>query len=603
MEIKPSKAFNYAAIGNCRTAALISDKGNIEWLCLPDFDSPSIFARILDDEKGGQFGIEVDEHYSITQKYIPRTNILRTSYTSDEGAFDIIDFMPRYRISDYDAHYLPAELYRLIRYKSGKPRFRVDFSPALNYARSEGEYQYYKDYIKIVSTDNEYDTFYFYSNLGFDNILNHKEITLIDDAFFLITYNQKVIQIDPERVDLEYQRTKLYWRNWSNRTRKYNAYNEMIDRSVLVLKLMSYQPSGAMLAALTTSLPEAIGEVRNWDYRFCWLRDASMSIDTLLDVGHRNAAKRFLNFIKTILKRKSDRFQIMYGIRGERVLTEQILDHLSGHENSKPVRIGNDAWHQKQNDSYGYLMDVIYQYYKYFPGTLDEVEDMYEVVKNMVRTVVHDWQKPDKGIWEIRGEEQHFVFSKVMSWVAMDRAVSIAEILQKGETAEKWRVIADEIKEDVFRNGWNETIGSFTQTYANTDMDSSLLLMEEYGFIEASDERYIKTVDRVYRELNNGGLMYRYINHDDFGLPSSAFTICTFWMVRALFMVNRKEEARKMFDQLISYSNHLGLFSEDLDFVTKRQLGNFPQAYSHLALINTATLFADEIKMSHFIRP
>lgn len=601
--IQKTSSFNYGAIGNCRTSALISEKGSIDWLCLPDFDSSSVFARILDKDKGGHFALIVDKSYTISQKYIDKTNILRTSFVSEEGAFDVIDFMPRYRIGEYDTHYLPSEVYRLIRLRSGRPRFRVDFKPAMNYARDRAEYTIGEDYVKVVASDNEYDTFYLYSSIGFNTILQSQEFVLEKDEFFLISYNQKLIRIDFDRVDLEYQRTKLYWRNWSNRTRKYNVYSPMIERSVLVLKLMSYQRSGAVLAALTTSLPESIGEVRNWDYRFCWLRDASMSIDTLLYVGHQGAAKRFMTFIKNILKKKSDSFQIMYGIRGERVLTEEILDHLSGHEGSKPVRIGNDAYHQKQNDSFGYLMDVIFQYYRFFPGTLDEIEDMYEIVKNVVRTVTRDWHKPDKGIWEIRGEEQHFVFSKVMSWVAMDRAVSIATILGREEVAVKWRVIADEIRNDVLQHGWDEGLQSFTQTYTNTDMDSSLLLMEEYGFIDAGDERYMKTVDRIYQTLNNNGLMFRYNNEDDFGKPTSAFTICTFWMIRGLFVVGRVDEARAMFENLISHSNHLGLFSEDLDFETKRQLGNFPQAYSHLALINTATLFAEEIRPSRFIRP
>lgn len=594
--------FNYGAIGNCRTAALVSDKGSIDWLCLPDFDSGSVFASILDKEKGGHFSIKTDG-YTISQRYIARTNILCTSFVSDEAAFDVIDFMPRYRIGEYDTHYLPAEVYRYIKLRKGRPRFRPAFYPAMNYARNKPSYFINDDYVKIFAEDNLYDTFYLYSSFDLNSILNGDEIELFEDSFFLISYNQKLIKIDINRVDLEYQRTKVYWRNWSNRTAQYSQYNDRVERSVLVLKLMSYQPSGAVLAALTTSLPESIGEVRNWDYRFCWLRDASMSIDTLLAVGHQGAAKRFMGFIKTIIRKKSDNFQIMYGIRGERMLTEEILDHLSGHENSKPVRIGNDAYHQKQNDSFGYLMDVIYQYYRFFPGTLDEIEDMFEVVKNVVRTVSRDWREPDKGIWEIRGAEQHFVFSKVMSWVALDRAVSIAGILQKKDFEQKWRTIADEIREDVMTFGWNDEIQSFTQTYANIEMDSSLLLMEEYGFIEGDNERYMKTVDSVYKSLYNNGLMYRYNSEDDFGRPTSAFTICTFWMVRALHVVGRQAEARIIFEKLLSYSNHLGLFSEDLDFDTKRQLGNFPQAYSHLALINTAMLFANKVELSRFIRP
>jgi GH15 family glucan-1,4-alpha-glucosidase len=405
------------------------------------------------------------------------------------------------------------------------------------------------------------------------------------------------------RVNLEFQRTRLYWMNWTNRSKKYTAFNEQIERSMLVLKLMSYQRSGAVLAALTTSLPESIGEVRNWDYRFCWLRDASMSIETLVKVGHRGAAERFIAFIAGILYSKYDRFQIMYGIRGERVLTEYDLPHLAGYKNSKPVRVGNDAYHQMQNDSFGYLMDVIYQYYLYFPGTLDEIEDMFEVVKNIVRTVMEDWRKPDKGIWEIRGDEKHFVLSKVMCWVALDRAEKIAVMLQKGGYADKWRCEAELIKTDVFMQGWKEEIQSFSQTYCNTELDSSLLLMEVYGFIDATDLRYKQTVDAIYRKLMYKGLMFRYNNVDDFGIPSSAFTICTFWMVRALYVTGRQAEALTLFETLLSYSNHLGLFSEDLDFDTKSQLGNFPQAYSHLALINTAMLFGEEKRLSKFIRP
>jgi len=310
-----------------------------------------------------------------------------------------------------------------------------------------------------------------------------------------------------------------------------------------------------------------------------------------------------MNFIKNILKSKSDTFQIMYGIRGERILTEIELDHLSGYQNSRPVRVGNDAYNQIQNDSFGYLMDVIFQYYRYFPGTLDEIEDIFEVVKNIIKTVIDHWQEPDNGIWEIRGEKKHFVFSKMMCWVAMDRAVSIAKLLNKDVFTTKWQEVADTIKLDVMTKGWKEDIQSFSQTYESNDLDSSLLLLETYGFISSEDERYRKTVEAVYSSLNYKGLMFRYNIIDDFGLPTSAFTICSFWMVRALFVIGKQVEAKKLFDELITYSNSLGLFSEDLDFETKSQLGNFPQAYSHLALINTAKLFAEEVESSRFIRP
>ena len=593
---------NYGAVGNCRTAALISDKGSIDWFCFPDFDSPSVFGKLLDEKKGGNMSFIVGNDYRISQRYLEHTNILSTLFEATEGAFEVIDFMPRYKLLDYD-YYLPPELYRLIRLKRGTPRFRVNYNPALNYARGEVGHKTGPEYVKTYAKANERDTIYLYSGIPYDVIFNQQEVLLQRDEFLLVSYNQKLIPIDMNRVNLEFQRTRLYWMNWTNRSKKYTAFNEQIERSMLVLKLMSYQRSGAVLAALTTSLPESIGEVRNWDYRFCWLRDASMSIETLVKVGHRGAAERFIAFITGILHSKYDRFQIMYGIRGERVLTEYDLPHLAGYKNSKPVRVGNDAYHQMQNDSFGYLMDVIYQYYLYFPGTLDEIEDMFEVVKNIVRTVMEDWRKPDKGIWEIRGNEKHFVLSKVMCWVALDRAEKIAVMLQKGGYADKWRCEAELIKTDVFMQGWKEEIQSFSQTYCNTELDSSLLLMEVYGFIDATDLRYKQTVDAIYRKLMYKGLMFRYNNVDDFGIPSSAFTICTFWMVRALYVTGRQAEALNLFETLLSYSNHLGLFSEDLDFDTKSQLGNFPQAYSHLALINTAMLFGEEKRLSKFIRP
>lgn len=592
---------NYGVIGNCRTAALISEKGNIEWLCFPDFDSPSIFASLLDREKGGCFGFEVSNDYCITQSYVPHTNILSTQFSSGENEFVVLDFMPRYRSKDHE-HYIPAEIYRYIRLVKGHPRFKVNYRPAPNYARGKAIYNITPQYIETYCSSDNKDRQYLYSSLPLQSILDQKEVLLEKDEFFLLSYNEKVIPIDIEREKLEYCRTLVYWLNWTNRTKKYSLYNEVIERSLLVLKLMSYY-NGAVLAALTTSLPESAGDIRNWDYRFCWLRDASMSIETLFKIGHEKAAERFMRFIQSTFVSKHESYQIMYGIRGERQLTEVIMEHLSGYKNSKPVRVGNDAYHQRQNDSFGYLMDLIYQYYRLMPGTLNEIEDMWEMVKSILSTVTEDWKKPDKGIWEIRGESHHFVSSKVMCWVALDRGMRIASLLNKYNYSERWQKEADKIRADVMEHGWKEEIQSFSQAYDNLALDSSLLLMEPYGFIPADDVRYHKTVKAVKKALFHKGLMYRYNNEDDFGMPSSAFTICTFWLIRALFVIGEKEEARCLFDETLKYSNHLGLFSEDIDFETKEQLGNFPQAYSHLALVNTAILFAEEDSSLFFIRP
>lgn len=593
---------DYGIIGNCRTAALISKKGSIDWLCLPDFDSPSVFTRLLDEKIGGSFSFLVSDEYTITQTYLGYTNILSTQFEAPEGAFVVLDYMPRYRTSE-QKHYLPPEIHRYVRVLHGQPKMRVLYDPQMNYASEETVHNVFPNYIKTSSAIDVEDKLYLYSSVDFETILNGDEITLTNHQFFLLSYNQKLVKINENRILLDYERTKVYWLNWINRSREYKHYGDMVNRSLLVLKLMSYQNTGAMLAAVTTSLPESIGETRNWDYRFCWLRDASMSIDTLLYMKHQGAAERFIVFVKRILKSRDDTFQIMYGIRGEKELTEEILPHLAGYENSYPVRIGNAAYNQLQNDSLGYLMDVIYKYYLYFPGTLDEVEEIWEVVRNMVRMVLKSWRLPDKSIWEFRTRELNFVFSKVMSWVALDRASLIAELLHKDNYAQLWREEANSIKDEVFEKGWNEEMQCFTQAYENTDHDSSLLLMQFYEFIEANDERYVKTVKAIKENLYHNGLMYRYRAEDDFGKPTSSFTICTFWLIEALFVIGEVDEAREIFESMISYSNHVGLYSEDLDFESKRQLGNFPQAYSHLAFINTATLLSEEKELSRFIRP
>src|SRR5512138_2859039 len=290
---------NYGVIGNCRSAALISNKGSIDWCCMPDFDSPSVFARILDTEKGGSFSIETDDTYSVTQKYIANTNILITTFKSQAGSFELIDFMPRYQITERE-YFHPSEIHRFIRLLSGEPIFKIRYDPRLNYARDQVSHTLADDHIRTYSVDWPTDCIYLYSSIKLQDILNSTEIHLKSNQFMLLSYNQKVIDMDLERVNLEFQRTKVYWLNWTNRSKRYNKYNEYIQRSLLVLRIMSYDATGAILASLTTSLPETIGEVRNWDYRFCWLRDASMSVDTLLKMGHYHTAQRFLGFIVRI---------------------------------------------------------------------------------------------------------------------------------------------------------------------------------------------------------------------------------------------------------------------------------------------------------------
>lgn len=585
------KNLDYGIIGNCKSAALVSKTGALEWCCLPNFDSAAVFAKLLDENKGGSFEIEVTEDYEISQEYLWGTNILSTVFDNGTDAFQLIDFMPRYQRED-SSYYSAPDVIRFLRLLKGKPIFKVLYKPRLDFAREKTYNENKGNYIKSYTTQGKFESLFLYSSFDLDAILEQNKIELTRNGYFLMGYHEKLVEQSLDRTYLKYQRTKTYWMNWSEHTTKYKYYNEEILRSALVLKALTFKKSGAVLAAATTSLPETIGEERNWDYRFCWIRDASMVIKVMAGLGHDKSAKDFLQFILNLIPHKDEKIQIMYGINGEKNLTEHILDHLDGYQGSKPVRTGNAAYIQKQNDIYGILMEVIYQQFVQFETNLENSEELWTVVRGIVNIVEKHWQEADKGIWELRTEDRHFVFSKVLCWVAIDRAVKIGEILRKGINETKWVSLRAEIYEDIYKNGWNEEVQAYTQSYGSKDLDASTLLMENYGFIEALDPRFINTVKATERELSRDGLMYRYKNKDDFGEPTSSFTICTFWFIDSLYKIGEKKKAKELFDQLLTYSNHLGLFSEDIDFETKRLLGNFPQAYSHLALIETARNFS-----------
>jgi GH15 family glucan-1,4-alpha-glucosidase len=574
---------------------------------MPDFDSGTIFASMLDAEKGGSFKIKTPQGEATQQTYEKNTGILVTTFEGPSGSFEVIDFMPRYTWDGRAGarNDVSSDIIRVLRPISGTADVIVEYDPQLDYAKFETEsFPFGEGRIKSTTSGEEngksiYESVYLYSDICSECILERKAFTLDKPRYLLLSYHDKVIPPDTERVELKLQRTRSYWLLWTARTHRCECYAEEIIRSAITLKMLQFAPTGAVLAAATTSLPETIGEVRNWDYRFCWIRDGSMTVDILHRIGHPAMAESFINWVMHTVPTKDDALQIMYGIRGERELTEETLTHLSGYQNSAPVRIGNAAYHQQQHDIYGILMDLIYVDLKHqkiaerhpAPEALDR---LWTRVRSIVKTVEHYWQQPDRGIWEIRGEERHFVFSKVLCWVAVDRAIKIAEILKKQNWADRHKTLRDAIHHDVCTQGWNEEKQAFTQTYGGTDLDSANLLMADYDFLEPTDTRFVSTVEQSEKELCRDGLMYRYRNHDDFGEPSSAFTVCSFWMVKALARSGKRKEAKARFETLLSYANSNGLYGEDLDFVTKRHLGNFPQAYSHLALIDCALELAED---------
>ncbi|MBE0534202.1 MAG: glycoside hydrolase family 15 protein [Phycisphaerae bacterium] len=581
------KNLNYGVIGNCRSAALISEKGSLDWACLPTFDSQSVFARLLDDTRGGEFSIEPVGDYQVRQRYLPKTNILATHFTNGMDTFEVYDFMPRYRLGASDFH-CPPDIIRYFRHVWGRPEIVLNYNPKLNYGDGATFNRLMPGGIKSVVRNSEYESLYLYTDMDARRILHREPITLVHDAFVIISYNQKITAPTLEKVDLEFEKTKVYWMDWLAKTTAPPACRDQIERSILVLKLLAYQKTGALLAAVTTSLPEALGGVRNWDYRFCWVRDASMIVSIFVRLNHRGMARRFLEFVLDVIPYKKEKIQIMYSIEGHKTLTERTLTWLSGYENSRPVRTGNAAYKQKQNDIYGVLMDVIHQDLLNYSNIIDTYEELWTVVRTLVRHVRNNWTRPDRGIWEFRSDKKHFVFSKVLCWVALDRAVKIAELLNKKADAQDWGRLRDKIKNEVLLRGWSTEMQCFTQHYGSTSVDASNLLIEHYGFIAADDPRYVQTVRKTYDELCVDGLMFRYKDNDDFGKPTSSFTVCTLWMIKSLNRIGDKQRAKEMFEQLLEYTNHVGLLSEDIDFETKRLLGNFPQGYSHLAIIDAA---------------
>ena len=594
MEIRDSYGYrdniNYGIIGNCQSSALIYKDSSIDWCCFPKFDSPSIFAKIIDNSNGGFFKVDTVGNYNISQEYLKNTCILKTAFNNGFDEFHIIDYMPRYQTKK-KSYYSPPEITRIIKYIKGNPKIRITYDPRLDYSIGKTRSYDKSNFIVSISENENYETLYLYSNASLNAIINNEVIELESDLFFKISYYEKLISPKFKEISLEFNKTKKYWINWINKTPKFKKYNNEILRSALTLKLLTYQKTGAVLAAVTTSLPETIGEERNWDYRFCWIRDASMVIKVVAKLGHKNIVKNFIKFIINVIPDKNEKLQIMYGINGEKILEEKTLDHFSGYLDSTPVRIGNAAYNQKQNDIYGILMDAIHYQIEKFPTENEEYEELWSIVKSIVWIVKNNWKSPDKGIWEFRNEDKHFTFSKLLSWVAIDRAIKISILINKSSNIKKWKLIRKEIYNDILENGWNKKIGAFTQSYGSDSLDASLLLMESFEFMKPNNLKYVKTVKAIEKDLMNDGLLFRYKNEDDFGFPSSSFTVCSFWYINSLYKIGEKEKSKNYFEKILKYSNHLGLYSEDLDFKSKRLLGNFPQAYSHLALIDCALNF------------
>ena len=571
----------YGIIGNCNTAALVHETGAIDWCCLPRFDSASIFGALLDPH-AGTFKVAPARWARVHQTYLHGTAILRTEFDDGESAFALTDFMPRYH--DGRVWQKPLEIHRVITPLRGRPAVQVLFNPRLDYARNHTEIVQRDGMVEVT---NALEDVFLYSSLDLGRVLAGEPIEIEDEQFLLLSYHEKLSSPTHAYVRDMLERTQLQWEEWSRKCHLPAEWGEQVLRSAITLKLLIYEDTGAMVAAATTSLPETIGEVRNWDYRYCWLRDSSLVLEAMARIGQFDEMRGFVNFLLQVFESKQTKVQILYRVDGSPDLEEVILPHLSGYRESRPVRIGNAASRTRQNDIFGEVLNTIHLYYiKYQMEPMPE--EMWSLVKFMVRTSAREWANRDAGIWEYRHRRRHFTHSKLLSWVAVDRGVDIASRLGRHPIVAEWAPVARTIREDILERGWNQKVGAFTQAYGSQALDVAILQAERLGFIEPADPRWISTVRACQQSLCSNGYTFRYTSADDFGVPKSAFIIATLWMAKALETIGEYGTARSFFENMLARANHLGLLSEDVDIATGELLGNFPQAYSHMAVINAA---------------
>ena len=579
---------DYGLIGDMESAALVGRNGSVDWLCLPRFDSASCFAALLGDERHGRWRIAPPGATNATsRRYRPGTLVLETEFETQGGTAKVIDFMPR-RAGG------PPRLMRIVEGLRGRVPMRMELSLRPDYASIVPWVEATSD--GVIATAGP-DAYRLSTPLPLrtENGSVEAEFEIVEGAreHFTLTWHLSYEPTPPvEDADSALSRTVAWWQEWSGRCRYDGPYRDGVLTSLIALKAMTSETTGGVVAAPTTSLPEEIGGVRNWDYRYCWLRDSVLALEALLDAGYTEEALGFRDFLFRAGTGDPSKAQIMYGIGGERRLTEFELDHLPGYEGSRPVRIGNAASEQFQLDVYGEVLAVAFLGLETV-GRIDERR--WPRTRIVVEHVEKVWREPDDGIWETRGDRRHFTQSKVMAWVVFDRAVRIAERFNLEAPLERWKEVRDEIHREVCERGYDPDRGTFTQYYGSKELDASVLNIPLVGFLPGTDERVTGTIDAVWRELGRDGFVSRYSTAEtDDGLPGDEgqFLACSFWLVSALAANGRVDEARTLFERLIGLSNDLGLLAEEYDVTRGRQVGNFPQAFSHLTLVVAAYAIA-----------
>lgn len=590
----PLRIDQYGIIGDLQTVALVGLNGSIDWYCYPRFDSPSLFGALLDDARGGRFQIApVDAVTTYKQLYFPDTNVLITRFLAPDGVGELTDFMPLGHSSLATAP--PRSIIRRVEVVRGSLRFQIRCRPAFDYAR--------RPHTTTIKSDGaQFDT----PNLSLVLQTNIPlalaetgvagEVTLQagQSASFVLCPCEGGTAVAPVHegaIEEAFRATVAYWRRWLSRCTYYGRWREQVYRSALVLKLLTYDPTGAIVAAPTTSLPETPGGPRNWDYRYTWIRDAAFTLYALLRIGFTEEAARFMEWLELRCREREPdgALQVMYGVDGRHDLTEETLPHLAGYQGARPVRIGNGAYRQLQLDIYGELMDAVYLYNKHAKPIS---YDLWTNLRRLLGWLTEHWDVPDEGIWEVRGGRHPFVFSRMMCWVAFDRGLRIAR--QRGLPADEqaWRAARNALYEQVIAQGWSDERRAFVQFYGSRTLDASNLLMPLVKFMGPTDPRMLATLEGTLQNLVSDSLVYRYdpvVSAADglAGAREGTFCLCTFWLVECLSHAGRLEEARLIMEKMFTYANHLGLYAEQIG-ASGEALGNFPQAFTHLALISAA---------------
>ncbi|MCA8349135.1 glycoside hydrolase family 15 protein [Burkholderia cepacia] len=583
----PALIEDYALVGDGHTAALVAKDGSVDWLCWPRFDSGACFAALLGTPEHGRWLLAPAADAAIThtsRRYRGDTLILETDYESADGAVTVVDFMP------------PgngwSELVRIVIGRHGRMKMRMELVLRFDYGFSIPWVTQLtrEDGMKAIAGP---DTVVLRTPVPLTgkNLHTLAEFTVNADERvpFSLSYAASHMRLPPARDPLSMlARTENYWLEWSGRCQVQGRYAAAVRRSLITLKALAYEPTGGIVAAPTTSLPEKIGGNRNWDYRYCWLRDATITLLALMRGGYYDEARAWRTWLGRVMAGSPEQIQIMYGIAGERRLPEMELDWLPGYQDSKPVRVGNGAANQLQLDVFGEVMAALHLARV---GGLQADDTVWSVQCALLDHLEKIWQEPDEGIWETRGGRRHFTFSKVMAWVAFDRAIKSAEMFRLPGSLDRWRALREQIHADVCNNAWHESKRAFAQSYGSDELDASVLLMPLLGFLPPEDPRIVGTVEAIERELLHDGLVMRYrtTEYDD-GLPpgEGTFLACSFWLVDNYALLGRIDDAHRLFSRLLALSNDLGLLAEEYDPVAGRLVGNFPQAFSHVALVHTA---------------